>query len=98
MGAMLVTLFDADEPLMVFAGIWVAAWESVRKVKDGLTRDDPFGLLTTQPNGVVAPAHPKAMPVILKRQEDIETWLAAPWRRRGRCSGLCRTGKLVRVG
>lgn len=70
---------DAGEPLMVFAGIWVAQWQSVRKVKDGLTRDDLFGFLTTEPNGVVAPVHQKAMPVILKTLKDIETWLTAPW-------------------
>lgn len=70
---------DESEPLMVFAGIWVADWESVRKVKDGLTRDDLFGFLTTEPNGVVAPVHQKAMPVILKTAEEIEAWMTTPW-------------------
>ncbi len=64
---------------MFFAGIWVSQWESVRKVKDGLTSDDLFGFLTTEPNGVVGPIHPKAMPVILRESADIETWLSAPW-------------------
>jgi hypothetical protein len=34
-------------------------------VKEGETTNDLFGFLTTEPNGVVAPIHPKAMPVIL---------------------------------
>ncbi|EKF60557.1 hypothetical protein QWE_05808 [Agrobacterium albertimagni AOL15] len=70
---------DESEPLMFFAGIWVSQWESVRKVKDGLTRDDLFGFLTTEPNGVVGPIHPKAMPVILRESADVEMWLSAPW-------------------
>jgi putative SOS response-associated peptidase YedK len=68
-----------DRPLFFFAGIWVAQWESVRKVKDGLTTDDLYGFLTTEPNAVVAPIHQKAMPVILTTRDEIETWLTAPW-------------------
>lgn len=70
---------DESEPLMFFAGIWVSQWESVRKVKDGLTRDDLFGFLTTEPNGVVGPIHLKAMPVILRESNEVEMWLSAPW-------------------
>ena len=40
---------------------------------------DIFGFLTCPPNRVVAPSHPKAMPVILTAAEEIETWLNAPW-------------------
>lgn len=36
-------------------------WQSVRKVKDGLTTDDLYGFLTTDPNGLVKPIHEKAM-------------------------------------
>jgi putative SOS response-associated peptidase YedK len=68
-----------DRPLFFFAGIWVAQWESVRKVKDGLTTDDLYGFLTTEPNAVVAPIHQKAMPVILTTRDEIETWLTVPW-------------------
>ena len=68
-----------DRPLAVFAGLWVADWECVRKVKEGLIRCDLFGFLTTEPNAIVAPVHPKAMPVILTTQNEIETWLTAPW-------------------
>ena len=38
-----------------------------------------YAFLTTSPNAVVAPIHEKAMPVILKTPEEIETWLTAPW-------------------
>ena len=36
-----------------------------------------FSFLTTEPNAVVAPIHPKAMPVIIALQ-DAQTWLTAP--------------------
>lgn len=35
-----------------------------------------FGFLTTEPNAVVAPIHPKAMPVILTTQEEVDLWLS----------------------
>ena len=37
-----------------------------------------FGFLTCDPNDVVAPIHPKAMPVILTTEAEIETWMTAP--------------------
>jgi len=67
-----------DRPLFFFAGIW-ARWTSVRKVKEGEIEADLYAFLTTEPNAVVAPIHPKAMPVILTTQEEINTWLTAPW-------------------
>ncbi|HLP68405.1 MAG TPA: SOS response-associated peptidase [Rhizobium sp.] len=70
---------DESEPLTFFAGLWVPQWESVRKVKEGLITRDLFAFLTTEPNAVVAPIHPKAMPVILRNADEIETWLTAPW-------------------
>lgn len=69
--------FDDTRPLGVFAGIWTN-WKSVRKVKEGETTNDLFGFLTTEPNDVVGRIHPKAMPVILTKPEDIEVWLTAP--------------------
>jgi putative SOS response-associated peptidase YedK len=69
--------FDESRPLAVFAGIWTN-WTSVRKVREGLTTNDLFGFLTTEPNDVVGPVHPKAMPVILTTPEEIETWMTAP--------------------
>jgi len=37
------------------------------------------GFLTTAPNAVVEPIHPKAMPVILTTNEEWDVWLRAPW-------------------
>ena len=68
---------DESRPLAFFAGIWTR-WTSVRKVKEGETTNDLFAFLTTEPNAVVAPIHPKAMPVILTRPDEIEAWLVAP--------------------
>jgi putative SOS response-associated peptidase YedK len=70
--------FDETRPLNFFAGIWVSKWKSVRKVKEGEIETDLFGFLTTEPNAEVGAIHPKAMPVILTTQEEIETWLTAP--------------------
>jgi putative SOS response-associated peptidase YedK len=69
--------FDESRPLAFFAGIWTR-WKSVRKVKEGETENDLFAFLTTEPNAVVAPIHPKAMPVILTKSEEIEAWMMAP--------------------
>ncbi|MCI1141581.1 SOS response-associated peptidase [Sphingomonas sp. WKB10] len=54
-----------SQPITSFAGIW-------RPVEDGAV----FAFLTTDPNPVVAPIHPKAMPVLLHR-EDEDRWLTA---------------------
>lgn len=37
-----------------------------------------FAFLTTAPNGVVAPVHQKAMPVILRTEEE-RYWIRALW-------------------
>jgi putative SOS response-associated peptidase YedK len=66
-----------DLPLACFAGIWTN-WTSVRKVKEGETTNDLFAFLTTEPNALVATYHPKAMPVILTTQDEIDTWMDAP--------------------
>jgi len=68
---------DESRPLAVFAGIWTP-WTSVRKVREGETTNDLFGFLTTEPNDVVRPIHPKAMPVILTTAAEIEQWMTAP--------------------
>lgn len=72
--------FAADEtrPLMFFAGLWTR-WTSVRKVKEGEVSAELYGFLTTEPNDVVRPIHPKAMPVILTTADEVDTWLRAPW-------------------
>jgi len=70
---------DESRPLMFFAGLWVPQWQSVRKAKDGFTTDDLYAFLTTEPNGVVAPVHQKAMPVLLTEPSELEAWMRAPW-------------------
>ena len=67
-----------DRPLAFFAGLWTE-WTSVRKVRDGETTDELFGVLTCEPNAIVARVHPKAMPVILTEPGEWKTWLDAPW-------------------
>ena len=49
----------------------------MRKVKEGETTNDLFAFLTTEPNDVVGAYHPKAMPVILTTEKEIETWMTA---------------------
>jgi putative SOS response-associated peptidase YedK len=66
-----------DRPLAAFAGIWTN-WTSVRKAKEGEVNADIFAFLTTEPNAEISTIHPKAMPVILSNDEEVETWLRAP--------------------
>ena len=40
---------------------------------------DASARLTTAPNAVVEPIHPKAMPVILTTEEERDVWMLAPW-------------------
>ncbi|WP_234907383.1 SOS response-associated peptidase [Rhizobium rhizogenes] len=70
---------SADEPLLFFAGIWVPQWTSVRKIKEGEITIDLYGFLTTDANDFMKPIHKKAMPVILRNQDEVETWLTSPW-------------------
>lgn len=51
------------EPIFSFAGIW-------RPAADG----NCYAFLTCEPNPLVAPIHPKAMPVIV-HSEDYDRWL-----------------------
>ena len=62
---------------LFFAGIWTE-WTSVRKLAEGETTNTLFAFLTVEPNGVVGPIHPKAMPVILRSPEALTHWLDAP--------------------
>jgi putative SOS response-associated peptidase YedK len=68
---------DDSRPLAFFAGVWTR-WTSIRKVREGETTNDIFAFLTTEPNAVIKPIHPKAMPVILTDPQEIETWMTAP--------------------
>lgn len=69
---------DDERPLFAFAGIW-ADWNGIRGTKAKPVEGDHklYGFLTTEPNAVVEPIHPKAMPVIL-HESDWEKWLDAP--------------------
>jgi putative SOS response-associated peptidase YedK len=71
--------FDESRPLAVFAGVWTP-WTGTRgpKSKPVEGQHELFGFLTCDPNDVVAPVHPKAMPVILTTEAEIETWMTAP--------------------
>jgi len=56
--------FDVpSRPIVSFGGVW-------RPTDDGAV----FAFLTTEPNPLVAPIHPKAMPVLLDEQDE-ERWL-----------------------
>src|SRR5271166_764681 len=69
---------NETRPLAFFAGIWTPKWRSVRKLKEGEVTIDLFGFLTTEPNKLVGAYHPRAMPVILTKREEIDLWMTAP--------------------
>lgn len=69
--------FDEERPLACFAGIWTN-WTCVRKVKEGEISCDLYGFLTTEPNAEVGEIHPKAMPVVLRTEEERDVWMRAP--------------------
>jgi len=64
--------------LFAFAGLWTP-WRGVRGPKSAPVdcQHELFGFLTTEANAVVAPIHPKAMPVILTTLAEIDLWLLA---------------------
>jgi putative SOS response-associated peptidase YedK len=67
-------------PLFAFAGLWTR-WHGSRGPKSDPVEGEHelFGFLTCEPNAVVAPVHPKAMPVLLTTAEEMDAWLEAPW-------------------
>jgi len=67
-----------DRPLAFFAGVWTPH-ACVRKISNGWEEIEAFGFLTTDANAEVAVFHPKAMPVILRTEEERDIWLRAPW-------------------
>jgi putative SOS response-associated peptidase YedK len=67
-------------PVFAFGGLWTEF------KGDRGTKSKPipgphlvYGFLTTAPNAVVAPIHPKAMPVILTTPEECDVCMRAPW-------------------
>ena len=77
-----VVWFALDEAgtTFAFAGLWTPF------KGDRGTKSKPvpgphlvYGFLTVNPNAVVEPIHPKAMPVILTNEEEWDVWLRAPW-------------------
>lgn len=70
---------DDPEPLAFFAGIHLQGHTGVRKIKTGMETIDVFAFLTTEPNAKVGAVHPKAMPVILTKPDEIEVWMTEPW-------------------
>lgn len=66
------------EALYAFAGLW-RPWEGDWIKDRGEDETEVYAFLTTTPNELVKPHHPKAMPVILK-PDDYDTWLNADWK------------------
>ncbi|MDO9442101.1 MAG: SOS response-associated peptidase [Beijerinckiaceae bacterium] len=74
------TWFALDEtrPLFAFAGIW-RPWTGTRGTKAAPAEGEHklFSFLTTSPNAVVDPIHPKSMPAILTTAREWTIWLTA---------------------
>ena len=64
--------------LGAFAGLWTP-WRGVRGPKSAPVEGlhELLGFLTTGANAIVAPIHPKAMPVILTTLAEVNQWLEA---------------------
>jgi putative SOS response-associated peptidase YedK len=80
-----------DRPLFAFAGIWTTfKGDRGTKSKPIPGPHQVYGFLTTAPNEVVEPIHPKAMPVILLTAEERAVWMRAHGMKRRRYSDRCQ--------
>jgi putative SOS response-associated peptidase YedK len=71
---------NEDRQLFAFAGIWtIFNGDRGTKSKPIPGPHLVYGFLTAAANAVVAPIHPKSMPVILISEEEREVWLRGPW-------------------
>jgi putative SOS response-associated peptidase YedK len=72
---------NEDQPLFMLAGIhttWNGARGPIKAPRLG--EHDLYVFLTPNPNEIVGPSHPKAMPVLLTTREECELWMIAPWK------------------
>ena len=71
---------DESRPLFFLAGLWTP-WHGTRgSMKTPRPGEHHlFAFLTCEPNAVVGKVHPKAMPVILTTEDEIEMWMTADW-------------------
>ncbi|CAN7618813.1 SOS response-associated peptidase family protein [Devosia sp. LjRoot3] len=69
---------DETEPLTFFAGLWTH-WHGTRRKDEGPMDHKVFAFFTTKPNDIVGAVHEKAMPVILRTEQERDVWLRAPW-------------------
>jgi putative SOS response-associated peptidase YedK len=80
-----------DRPLFAFAGIWTEfKGDRGTKSKPIPGPHNIYGFLTTEPNAIVEPTHPKAMPVISPRRRNTTCGCARRGMRQRRCNGRCR--------
>lgn len=74
-------VLDESQPIFFMAGIhtkWNGARGPIKSPRVG--EHDIYAFLTTNPNELVKPIHPKAMPVLLTTREECEAWLTLPWK------------------
>jgi putative SOS response-associated peptidase YedK len=69
-----------SRPTFAFAGIWTE-WEGRRGTKSKPIEGQHliYACLTCEPNDIVKPVNPDAMPVVLTTPEEWDVWMRAPW-------------------
>jgi len=79
-----------DGQPFVMAGAW-NHWQGIHKGEP--VSYGTFTMLTTVANGIVAPVHPKAMPVLLE-WSDIDLWLEGPFEQAIKLAAPCPESRL----